>query len=94
MLATGETEEIFLLSTMTKHTNRDRIWSEALKLAEDGANGPRPRFGWEDVADRLEDPPSDRTIRDTLGTMAELGHLSETWGRGKYKQAESLKPEP
>jgi hypothetical protein len=72
---------------MTKHTTRDKIWSEALKLAAEveDSDSYRRRFGWEDVAKRLDDPPSDRTIRDTLSTMEELGHLSRGWGKGQYE---------
>lgn len=66
---------------MAKLTTRDRIWSETLKLAEENRSddGFNSSFDADDVLDRLEDPPSKRTVRDALDSMADLGHLNRRW---------------
>jgi hypothetical protein len=57
---------------MTKHTKRDRVWDAALRLAERG------KFTIGDVLDAADLPASsERTARDTLTTMVELGHLEQ-----------------
>lgn len=58
---------------MTKHTNRDKIWSTALRIGQSGA------FRVEDVLEAGGLPESSRrTAQDTLLTMHELGHLYHT----------------
>lgn len=77
---------------MTQHTSRDHIWNHALAVAEEkrGESSWSRYFGWADVAERFDedDAPSERTIRDTLATMADLGHLEENRRKGKYEPLE------
>lgn len=57
---------------MTKHTKRDKIWNAALTLGDTG------KFTIEDtmrVADI--DTSSERTTRDVLTTMVEMGWLEK-----------------
>ena len=55
---------------MTKHTKRDKIWSAAIHLSKDG------KFTVKEVLSEagLEES-SERTARDVLITMNDLGHL-------------------
>lgn len=73
---------------MTKHTARDRVWSAALDLAEyrsDEISSWDRRFSPAEVRSRVDDPPSDRTVRDVLATMADLGHLDRGRRQGYYQ---------
>mgnify|MGYP006302295839 CR=1 FL=1 len=72
---------------MAKHTTRDEIWHATLTLVEENAekSGYAAKFTAADVAERLESAPSSRTVRDTLNTMVDLGHLEEGWGQGNYE---------
>lgn len=83
-------EDIFRVSTMTKHTTRDEIWHAVLTLVEERSDvsGFQARFEKDDVRERLDSDPSDRTLRDALNTMVELGHIEEAWGRGKFEPPE------
>lgn len=55
---------------MTLYTKRDRIWSAALSLAENG------RFTLDDVLREADlDDRTRRTARDVLSTMVKYGHL-------------------
>ena len=55
---------------MTKHTKRDRVWDAALRLAADG------KFELDEVLAAADlDESSERTARDVLITMAELGRI-------------------
>lgn len=66
---------------MTKHTKRDKIWSTALRIGDDGV------FTVEDVLREADLPESSkRTCHDVLVTMHELGHLDFYRGsdRGAY----------
>ena len=61
---------------MTKHTKRDRVWNAALNL---GWN--RDVFALSDVMDAADLPSeSERTARDVLTTMAEMGVLTAVSG--------------
>jgi len=75
---------------MTKYTSRDYIWHETLQLAEERRDASHWNrfFGWEDVAERIDGSPSERTIRDALATMAELGNIEENRRKGKYEPLE------
>lgn len=57
---------------MTKHTSRDEVWNEALRraLLEES-------FKIEHIQRYTDDKMSNRTIRDTLNTMVELGWLTK-----------------
>lgn len=71
---------------MTKNTPRDRVWSAALNMADEIRQGSwRSTFSAVDVRDQVEDPPSARTVRDVLATMADLGHLERGYMRGEYE---------
>ncbi|PGF13799.1 hypothetical protein CP556_25050 [Natrinema sp. CBA1119] len=75
---------------MAKNTTRDQIWNATLQLAEekkDEGTWSR-RFTWEDVVQRLEAEPSNRTIRDTLSTIAEMGWIKKSHHQGKYEPLE------
>lgn len=65
---------------MAKHTTRDRVWSAALHLRE-----TQTYFTVEDVVEaaELDGEVSERTVRDCLNTMGEMGHLS---GNGAGRQ--------
>lgn len=74
---------------MTKHTKRDIIWSAAIRLAERG------KFVISDVLETAElSESSERTARDVLTTMVELGHLEtamykfkpQPYGDGAYER--------
>jgi hypothetical protein len=66
---------------MTKHTKRDVIWSASLRLSDRG------KFTISDVIETANlNESSERTARDVLTTMVELGHLQTA----NYKH----KPEP
>jgi hypothetical protein len=70
---------------MAKLTTRDRVWSTALRIASgdvevDSFYG----FGQMDVAAAMDEPPSEKTIRETLQSMAELGHL-QVLRQGRYR---------
>lgn len=74
---------------MTKQTKRDLIWSAAIRLGERG------KFTISDVIETADlDESSERTARDTLTTMVELGHLEtatykfkpKPHGSGAYKR--------
>lgn len=67
-------------------TKRDRIWRAALDIAREIDTDPDtdytdkygfPGFTVSDVAADLDEPITDRTIRDCLSSMAELGVLSK-----------------
>lgn len=68
---------------MTKDTPRDRVWSFAIMKVVNGEE-----FKKKHVKNNISNPPSDRTIRDTLNTMVQFGWLekekeqSETWQGG------------
>lgn len=79
---------------MTKHTSRDRVWKAALEIREEDderewRSGKR-RFTPSDVRERIDDPPSDKTIRDVLMTMTDMGFLKRPGmlASGKYQTAE------
>lgn len=78
---------------MTKHTSRDAVWSEALKLAKKRRGrrglGRRGTFTPGEVAARIDDPPSDRTVRDVVATMAEKGHLERARTQGRYRHPDA-----
>lgn len=70
---------------MTTHTKRDLVWSAALQLAATG------KFDVEDVLRVAElDDASERTGRDVLATMTDMGHLHQgsehdrSGGRSSY----------
>jgi hypothetical protein len=76
---------------MTKHTTRDAIWNAVLEEIEEtdqSAGKWRRRFDAEDVEERLEADTSRRTIRDTLATIAELGHVESARRQGEYRVPE------
>lgn len=77
---------------MTKITIRDRIWDAALTLAEEKQDRSTwgRRFKPADVANRMDDPPSRRTIRETMAAMAEFGRLKKGRSKGQYEPP----PEP
>jgi hypothetical protein len=75
---------------MTKHTTRDEIWNAALALAEqarDADSYRQRRVEVDDVLAEIDADPSRRTVRDCLATMAEMGHLEDSWNQGVYKPA-------
>lgn len=78
---------------MTKHTSRDDVWSEALKLAEVRRQrrglGRRSTFTPGEVAARIDDPPSDRTVRDVVATMADKSHLERARTQGRYRHPDA-----
>jgi hypothetical protein len=57
---------------MTKHTSRDEVWNLALQYAT--AKEP---FQIKQISKYIDGEPSDRTIRDTLNTMATHGWLTK-----------------
>lgn len=71
---------------MAQLTTRDYIWNAGIELAEETRedDGLYPTFSVADVRGALPDDvqTSDRTIRDTLNSMTELGHLSRRGGDG------------
>lgn len=72
---------------MAKHTTRDKVWSAVMNQAEEnaGKGGWAAKLNWRDIEGRMENPPTEKTIRETMATMAELGHIEDTYGRGDYK---------
>lgn len=92
---------------MAKNTSRDKIWTSAIDLRDDLAEPDSTplasyvgSFRVPEVKDWLErhdhDVPSDRTITDTLESMAEAGVVERrtSGGHGKwarYEPPESMK---
>jgi hypothetical protein len=65
---------------MARNTTRDQIWNAALEILDETAIDEwfRPA----DVQSRLDSKVSDRTLRDTLNSMWEMGHLDRKGGHG------------
>ena len=79
---------------MAKHTSRDAIWAAALAVARENATESsswRRSFGADDVARRVDVDVSNRTVRDTLATMADLGVLATTYRQGEYEPTERMR---
>lgn len=76
---------------MAKLTTRDRVWAAALSIAYGDETPTTMGFGFaaDDVAAVMSDPPSKKTIRDTLQSMEELGFLREEqhYSQGRYQPA-------
>ena len=73
-------------SYMTKHTKRDKLWNAALELREKGA------FEVEHVLFVASlDRDSERTARDVLNTMADMGQLNRL-STPKYNQRSWVGP--
>lgn len=74
---------------MAKHTDRDRVWCWAMHHAVMG-----DAFSIGDlkhVSGGIEDPPSDRTIRDVLNTMVDMGWLEKEKPQGHtWRQSHHL----
>lgn len=72
---------------MATDTNRDRVWNAVLELVEEKreASRYRRRFDASDVEQRVENPPSRRTVRDVLSTMVDYGRLEEGTFQGSYE---------
>ena len=68
---------------MVKHTGRDKVWCEAMRMAIE-----YKQFGEHPVSVKVlenilpSDAPSGRTIRDVLNTMADQGWLSKEKPQG------------
>lgn len=67
---------------MTQNTGRDAVWSAALWLAYDDHAERARGIYVADVRRHIideygEEPPSDRTIRDTMNSMATHGWLAK-----------------
>lgn len=93
---------------MAKNTSRDKVWAAAIDLRDDLADPNEDAFDSfvsafrvPEVKDSLErhgeDVPSDRTISDTLESMADAGVVEQrtAGGHGKwarYEPPESMKP--
>lgn len=77
---------------MAKLTTRDRVWAAALSIAY-GDETPTTMgfgFGTDDVVAVMDDPPSRKTIRETLQSMEQLGFLREEqyYSQGRYHPSE------
>lgn len=78
---------------MAKNTTRDRVWAAAIEVGRNEAlNGSSSFWGGfdhEDVREAMDDPPSDKTIRETLQSMAseEIGYpiLEKSRRRAQYE---------
>lgn len=78
---------------MAKNTTRDRVWAAAIEVGRNEALGSssswRRGFDHEDVREAMDDPPSDKTIRETLQSMAseEIGYpvLEKARRRAQYE---------
>jgi hypothetical protein len=88
---------------MVKHTARDKVWCEAMRMALEYARYEDPiSVGRVNGTLRMGDgAPSDRTIRDVLNTMAEQGWLrkekpqSHSWLPGEiFRHVNVKKSEP
>jgi hypothetical protein len=67
---------------MTKHTVRDDVWASAIEAALRGDSFTLEQFkSGLLMADEI---PSDRTIRDTLNTMADMGWLRKDSPKSHY----------
>lgn len=75
-------------------TARDHVWSAALEIV---LNSSRWQFRTSHVFvrldDRLEDPPSHKTIQRTLRAMTELGVLGHRSGSPRYTRGPLLREE-
>ena len=71
--------------SMARNTARDEIWSTAMKIRNGLALGSM--FDASDVQDQIDGDVSLRTIRDTLNSMYDKGHLSASGGRGRRKKS-------
>ena len=78
---------------MVKHTDRDVIWSCAMKIALESMNIDGQHIKVKYIRRWLDpDPPSDRTIRDVLNTMTYQGWLKkETKHSHKWFAGEALR---
>jgi hypothetical protein len=74
---------------MAKDTGRDKVWSYAMQRAINDAEYGDHEIKLKYVRNNIVNPPSDRTIRDVLNTMAQQGWLqkekpqSRTWRAGE-----------
>lgn len=67
-------------------TNRDRIWTTALDWAKRSGYFTAEELH-DNMSAEIDDPPSERTVRNTLNAMAELGYLEGFGGGGRaYKE--------
>lgn len=82
---------------MSKLTTRDYVWSAALQVASDKAESASSEWGLRFSIDQVyRAVPDDvdvsrRTVRDTLASMADLGHIDTHYRQGSYK---ALPPDP
>jgi len=67
---------------MTKHTARDDVWASAVEAALNGDSFTLEQFKAGFLIS--EKMPSDRTIRDTLNTMADMGWLRKDTPKSHY----------
>lgn len=78
---------------MTKHTERDLVWNQALQRAK-----AEESFQLDEIAERQDIDTSRRTIRDTLNTLVDLGWLAKetphahTWQPGRLIANEEAEP--
>jgi len=85
---------------MAKDTGRDKVWSYAMQRAINDAEYGDCEIKLKYVRNNIADPPSDRTIRDVLNTMARQGWLqkekpqSRTWRAGEALQYVELEELP
>ena len=80
---------------MARHTRRDLVWDAALRIRNERKHADRDidrDFHVGDVLERIEIDVSDRHVRDTLDTMAELGWL-EKYPRGGHTPATFQHPD-
>lgn len=80
---------------MAKHTRRDLVWDAALHIRNERRYEDRAidrEFHVGDVLARLDIEVSDRHVRDTLDTMADLGWL-EKYPRGGRSPATFQHPD-
>ena len=59
-------------SFMTQHTGRDAVWDAAIRTAT-----TEESFSVDDIVENESITVSKRTVRDTMGTMADLGWLKK-----------------
>lgn len=75
-------------SGMTQHTGRDTVWDIAIRTAM-----AEESFSINDIVENESITVSKRTVRDTMGTMADLGWLEKQKSNGNHWQRGALMTE-
>lgn len=77
---------------MTKYTQADKIRHAIQQVSTEKAresSGFRRKFDRDDVLEKLDFSPSNRTLRDRMNTMKEQGYIKDAYGQGEFKPGDA-----